>query len=288
MTINSNELTANLKSCSATFVEKLIVSFGDEAIKDLENTSTLQAKRELLEVFILDNEDEIKAEMIAESIEDFAKFVQKNEADLKASKEALDNARKTYNEDRQKYETNTFNKIEALDKEFEIDKDKLAAQQLAQNKLRAKKLREKARHRGLVSIAKGAVAATIDGIENEYFKVTTAVVTKTIQEAKTSMTHQQEAGVDVDTLESYKSIEEFAVSNAKKTTKNTNGGKNVAILSATMDSTKATAALRLDLSSESLAKLEKEPRELHEQRIRAYMNSQITSCKSHQQHQDQV
>ena len=273
MKINGTELTASLEFCSADFVEKLVISFGDEAVKDLENTSTLKAERELLETLILEAEDETVAEMMVESIKDFAQFVQKNEADLRKSKAALDQARNTYKKDKQKYEENTHNKLEALDEEFEIDPEKLAAYQLAQNKLRAKKLRAKARHRGLVAIAKGTVAATIDGVENQYFKTTTAVVTKTIEETKSAMRNQQAAGNDTDTEETFKALEEAVSSTAEKISKETNGGKDVAILNASMDAARASAVLALEINNESLPKLEQVPREHHEQRIQEHMRS---------------
>lgn len=267
MTINGNELGANLKSCSAIFVEKLIVVFGDDAIKDLENTSTLQAKRDLLQSLIMDSKDDTIPLMMEQHIKDFAEFVRKNEQDLKVSRDAAKTAKENYDKDKQNYKNNAQVKIDALDEEFDIDQDKLAAYQLGINKVKAKELRKKIRHRGLVELAKGAIAATIDGVEDKYFKTANAVMTTAIRDTKNVMRIFQEDGAEVETLEGYKAIEEAVVSNAKKTSKDTDGGKNVTILNAQLEAAKASMAFAMDLSSDSLKVLEDRQREQHQQRV---------------------
>ena len=275
MTVNSAELTANLKFCSAIFVEKLIVSFGDEAINQLLNTSTLQAKRELLQSLIMDSKDDDDTipVMMEQSIREFAEFVKKNEQDLKVSRDAAKTAKENYDNDKQNYKDNAQVKIDALDKEFEIDQEKWDSYQLGINKVKAKELRKKVRHRGLVALAKGAIAATIDGVENEYFKTANVVMTTAIRDTKNVMRIFQEDGAEVETVEGYKAIEEAVVSNAKKTSKDTDGGKNVTILNAQMETAKASMAFAMDLSSGSLKALEDRQREHNQQRIVEHMNS---------------
>jgi len=256
MPINGVHLSADLKSCTAIFVEKLIVAFGDEGCEALENTSTLQAKRDLLQSLIMDSEDDTIPSMMEQSIKDFAEFVRKNEQDLKVSRDAAKTAKETYDNDKQTYKDKAQVKIDALDKEFDIDQDKLEAYQLGINKVKAKELRKKVRHRGLVALAKGAIAATIDGVENQYFKSANVVMQRAIQDTKNVMRTYQEAGTEVDTVEGSKAIEEAVVSTAKKTSKDTDGGKNVTILNAQLEAAKAGAAIMLGLDSESLGRLE--------------------------------
>ncbi len=273
MTVNSAELTANLKFCSAIFVEKLIVSFGDEAINQLLNTSTLQAKRELLQSLILDSKDDTIPAMMEQSIREFAEFVKKNEQDLKVSRDAAKSAKEKYDEDKESYKNNAQVKIDALDKEFEIDQEKWDSYQLGINKVKAKELRKKVRHRGLVALAKGAIAATIDGVENQYFKTANAVITTAIRDTKSVMRTYQDAGIETDTLEGTQAIEEAVVATAKKTSKNTNAGKDIAILNSQMEAVKASSALILGLDSQSLGRLEQQSREHREQTITEHMNS---------------
>lgn len=275
MTINNTELTANLKSCSAIFIEKLIVSFGDEAIKELEKVSTLGDKRDLLAQLILESEDDTIPEMMCESIKEFAEFVVKNEASLKVSKEAVTTARATYNTDKENYKTQTQVKVDALDEEFDIDQDKLAAYQLKLNKVKAAQLRKKTRHRGLVAIAKGSIAATIDGIESSYFKTVNAVVSSAIADTKVSMRNFTDAGVDVDTIEGTKAVEEAVISKARKTSADTDAGKNDSIISHnSTEAAKKAFMLGYDLNSESIKRLEDQYRQEHTTQIQELMTGE--------------
>lgn len=269
MTINNAELTSNLKSCSSIFVEKLIVSFGDEAIKELENTPILKDKRELLERLILESDDDTKQGLYALSIQEFAEFVVKNEASLKASRDKARDAREAYNKDKEAYKTNTQVKIDALDEDFEIDQDKLASYQLKLNKVKAKELREKTRHRGLVALAKGTIAATIDGIEDRYMRTANAVMASAINDTKASMRNFQNDGVDVDTIEGTKAIEEAVIAKAKKTSKDTQAGKNDSMLSQTTTlAAKAAIILNHDINSKFVSDTYQEIEKQRNQEIR--------------------
>lgn len=273
MTINAAELAFNLKSCSAIFVEKLVVSFGDDAIKQLKDASTLQAKRDLLEMLVLECEDETDAELMFTAIKEFAEFVIKNEADLKNSREASQKAAAQYKQDKISYQTNAQKKIDDLDEEFEIDQEKLAAYQLGINKVKAKELRKKARHRGLVALAKGAIAATVDGMENQYSKTANVVMQRSITDTKSVMRNYQDAGVETDTIEAYASIEESVIASAKKTSKDTQAGKDVSIINKhSLDAVQANMALRFGLSSESLRRMEEQQRQEHNAQIKEVMN----------------
>lgn len=273
MTINSAELTSNLKSCSSIFVEKLIVSFGDDAIKELENTPILKDKRELLERLILDCDDDTKQELYDLSIREFAEFVVKNEASLKASKDKARDAREAYNKDTEAYKTNTKVKIDELDEEFEIDQDKLAAYQLKLNKVKAKELREKTRHKGLVALAKGTIAATIDGIENQYMRTANAVMSSAINDTKAVMRNFTDEGADVDTVEGTKAVEEAVIAKAKKTSKDTEAGRNDSIINAQLEATRASMALTMGLSSSDLKSLEDQQKVEHDNAVQLHLHS---------------
>ena len=274
MTIDNSNLTANLKSCSAVFVEKLIVSFGDEAIKDLENVSTLRDKRELLESLILECEDKEHQEMLDYTIQDFAQFVVKNEVSLKVSSDAVKKAREEYNNDKESYKKKTQVKIDDLDAGFNIDQDKWNADREKLNRVRGKELRKKSRHRGLVYIAKGAISATIDGEEDKYFKTANAVMSRAITDTKNVIRGYQEAGVEIDTVDGTKAIEEAVIATAEKTSKDTDAGKNISVINAQMDSVmKATIARTLDLDPEALARIENQRQQHHKQVVHEHLHS---------------
>lgn len=222
-----SEMMNNLKSCPVELIEKLILSY-PEAIEALEGISTLRDKRELLESCVLNDEHEERKGDIKQIVHDYAEFVEQNEASLKKSKEAYTSAKKQYDNEKEDYKLKAQAKITEAVEILDINEKSIAKYEQRLDKERAKKLRKNLRHRGLVALAKGAVAATIDGIEKEYCATAQVVMTSAIRDTKAVMRSYEESGdVDVDTLESTEAIVEAVSSNASNTSKNTEGGKHL-------------------------------------------------------------
>lgn len=230
-----SEMMNNLKSCPVELIEKLILSYRD-AIDTLEGISTLEDKRELLESCVLDDQDEERLVNIELIVQGYADFVEQNEASLRKSKEAYTSAKKQHDNEKEDYKLKAQAKITEAVETLNINEKSIARYEQRLDKERAKKLRKNIRHRGLVALAKGAVAATIDGIEKEYSATAQVVMTSAINDTKAVMrTYEESRDVDVDTLESTGAIVEAVSSNASNTSKNTQGGKHLSTINAQVE-----------------------------------------------------
>ena len=181
---------------------------------------------------VLDDEDEERQGHIELIVQDYAEFVEQNKASLKTSKEVYTSAKKQYDNEKEDYKLKAQAKITEAVETLNINEKSIAKYELRLNKERAKKLRKNIRHRGLVALAKGAIAATIDGIEKEYCATAQVVMTSAINDTKAVMQNYQESGIPVDTLESTEALVEVASSNASNTSKNTEGGKHLSTINA--------------------------------------------------------
>ena len=244
-----SEMMNNLKSCPVELIEKLILSY-PEAIETLEGISTLRDKRELLESCVLDDKDEERLVNIEIIVQGYAEFVKQNEASLRESKEAYTSAKKQYDDEKEEYKLKAQAKITEAVETLNINEKSIAKYEQRLNKERAKKLRKNLRHRGLVALAKGAIAATIDGIEKEYCATAQVVMTSAINDTKVAMRNYEESGVDVDTLESTEALVEAVSSNASNTSKNTQGGKHLSTINPQLEA--ARQSLINQLSSVGL------------------------------------
>lgn len=155
-----SNIMENLKSCPVELIEKLILSY-PEATEALEGISTLRDKRELLESCVLDDKDEERKGNIELIVQDYAEFLEKNEASLKTSKEAYTSAKRQYDNEKEDYKVKAQAKITEAMEILKIKKRDIAKYEQRLDKERAKKLRKNLRHKGLVALAKGAIAATI-------------------------------------------------------------------------------------------------------------------------------
>ena len=216
-----------------------------EAIGTLETISTLKDKRELLESCVIDDKDEERQVNIELIVQGYAEFVEQNEASLKKSKEAYTSAKKQYDNEKEDYKVKAEAKItEAIETLNIKDKD-IAKYEQRLDKERAKKLRKNLRHKGLVALAKGAIAATIDGIEREYSATAQVVMTSAISKTKVVMRNYEESGIAVDTLESTEALVEAASSNASKTSKNTQGGNHISTINLQVEAARKSLITQL-------------------------------------------
>lgn len=247
-----SNIMENLKSCSVELIEKLILSY-PEAIETLERTSTLRDKRELLESCVLgDDEDPKRKESIELIVQDYAEFVEKNEDSLKTSKEAYTSAKRQYDNEKEDYKVKAQAKITEAIEMLKIKERDIAKYEQRLNKERAKKLRKNIRHKGLVFMAKGAIAATIDGIEKEYSATAQVVMTSAINDTKAAMRNYKENGEDVNTLESTEALVEAVSSDASKTSKNTQGGKHISTISVQVEAARQSLIAQLSPVPDSL------------------------------------
>ena len=185
-----SEMMNNLKSCPVELIEKLILSY-PEAIEALEGISTLRDKRELLESCVLDDKDEERQVKIELTVQDYAEFVEQNEASLRKSKEAYTSAKKQHDNEKEDYKLKAQAKITEAVETLNINEKSIAKYEQRLDKERAKKLRKNLRHRGLVALAKGTIAATIDGIEKEYCATAQVVMTSAIRDTNPLMSDSE-------------------------------------------------------------------------------------------------
>jgi hypothetical protein len=158
-TIDKEELTKYLNKCDRKFLDTLILTFGDDGVKQLEYTHSSKAKRELACELMCPENDEAKFLMVKE----YYDLIDMSEEDIQGAKDDLKKARKEYQETMDEYKSKLESRVEELRTKFKIENHHIQAYEQIKGKKREANLVKK----GLKAYATARTIAKRNGQEDQ-------------------------------------------------------------------------------------------------------------------------